>query len=127
MKKVMHEWQSLFEVAEADRMAMELLLASDAIPLAIACFHAQQAIEKYMKAVLRHHKITYPFVHDLEELRLLFVGNDVFVPLSHEQAINLNPFAVSQRYDLPAEYSLTRQELKEIVDLIANWCKKEIA
>lgn len=33
-----------------------------------ACFHAQQCIEKYLKAVLIHHAVPFPKVHDLETL-----------------------------------------------------------
>jgi HEPN domain-containing protein len=123
--KTATEWQGLFAVAEADRQAMELLLNSD-IPLAIACFHGQQAVEKYMKAVLRCHAVIYPFTHDLEELRGIFEDQKITLPLTELQAVTLNPFAVSQRYDLPPEYGLTRQELKEIVDLIAKWCEKSL-
>jgi HEPN domain-containing protein len=30
------------------------------------CFHAQQAAEKALKAVLRHRKIEFPLIHDNE-------------------------------------------------------------
>lgn len=32
------------------------------------CFHAQQAVEKAIKAVLLFYKIDFPFTHDLQEL-----------------------------------------------------------
>ena len=33
-----------------------------------SCFHAQQAVEKALKAVLLFKKIEFPLVHDIEEL-----------------------------------------------------------
>jgi len=33
-----------------------------------ACFHAQQAAEKYIKAYLTAHEIDFPFSHNLEKL-----------------------------------------------------------
>ena len=34
------------------------------------CFHAQQAVEKYLKAFLVHHNIDFPRTHDLDFLLL---------------------------------------------------------
>ena len=32
------------------------------------CFHAQQCIEKYLKAILTEHGVTFPKIHDLVKL-----------------------------------------------------------
>lgn len=34
----------------------------------MVCFHSQQAVEKTLKAFLRHHAQNIPFIHILEEL-----------------------------------------------------------
>jgi len=34
----------------------------------MVCFHSQQAVEKSLKAFLRHHNENIPFIHILEEL-----------------------------------------------------------
>ena len=34
------------------------------------CFHAQQAVEKYLKAFLIYHDIDFPRTHDLDYLLL---------------------------------------------------------
>jgi len=41
--------------------------SNDVLPEQV-CFHAQQAVEKAIKSVLLHNKITFPLVHDLEVL-----------------------------------------------------------
>ena len=68
------EW---IEKAENDYAAIQqLLLASN--PLHdIICFHAQQCIEKYLKAWLQEVNIRTPRTHNLEELL------DVIVPTLH--------------------------------------------
>ena len=63
MKRGVREW---VRKAEADyRVALrELCVLIDASPEAV-CFHAQQCVEKYLKAVLQEHGLSVPKVHDL--------------------------------------------------------------
>lgn len=63
------------------------------------CFHAEQAAEKYLKAILAIHEMDIPKTHDLEELQLLcdeFVLDADFSSLILEE---LSDYAVSVRYD----------------------------
>jgi len=39
-------------------------------PYDTACFHCQQAAEKYLKAVLAHHECVIPKTHDLKDIHL---------------------------------------------------------
>lgn len=116
------EWQMLFGRAEEDRKAISVLLGSD-VALSIICFHAQQAVEKYIKAVLSKKNIQFPFTHDLEELARLYDGHR---PVTNEQLEKLNPFAVKARYDIPPEINATREEVREIVEKMADWCRNII-
>jgi len=68
-------------------------------PYDTACFHAQQAAEKYLKAVLAFHGEIIPRTHDLEELQshcLAFINSGQFQELALEE---LSDYAVSVRYD----------------------------
>jgi len=59
------EWE---QKAEGDSAAAQWLQqAANPIHDAI-CFHAQQCIEKYLKAWLQEASIPFPRTHDLEEL-----------------------------------------------------------
>jgi HEPN domain-containing protein/predicted nucleotidyltransferase len=51
-----------------DLDAAELLAGSVDLPPRLACFHAQQAAEKALKAALVHDAIRFPKTHDLQEL-----------------------------------------------------------
>ena len=56
--------------AHADLRLVRLTLADDDADLAFrACFNAQQAAEKALKAALVLEQIEVPFIHDLLELR----------------------------------------------------------
>jgi len=55
--------------AEKDyRVAAHLLAANDAMTYDAVCFHAQQCVEKYLKASLVDHSLLVPKTHDLERL-----------------------------------------------------------
>jgi len=57
------EW---LKFASDDLRSAEVLLEEEIFN--IACFHTQQAVEKSLKAFLRHHEKTIPYIHILEEL-----------------------------------------------------------
>ncbi|MBI4570039.1 MAG: HEPN domain-containing protein [Planctomycetes bacterium] len=62
------------------------------------CFHAQQAAEKFLKAILVHHQVEFTKTHDLKEL-LRLVGT-VDAPLADSLASVrvLTPYAIQARY-----------------------------
>ncbi len=64
------EW---IEKAEGDYTTVELLLKSPISSKDVICFHAQQCIEKYLKAWLQEANIPAPRTHKLEELLNLIV------------------------------------------------------
>jgi HEPN domain-containing protein len=63
------------------------------------CFHAQQAAEKSVKAVLALHRVPYPFTHDLGMLIGLGAKLRADVLEFEETAENLMEYAVRARYD----------------------------
>jgi HEPN domain-containing protein len=68
--------------AEADWSAsVHLLTTGDCLLLGIACFHAQQCVEKYIKAKLAESGVDPPKTHSIQALRVLLPGTTTF-PLS---------------------------------------------
>ena len=68
-------------------------------PYDTACFHAQQAVEKYLKGLLAFAGLPIPRTHNLEELeRLCSVPNAALV-LTGIDLTELTPYAVQMRYD----------------------------
>jgi HEPN domain-containing protein len=58
----------MLRLADRDIAALTVLCRSEEVHLSILCFHAQQAIEKCLKAVLLCHRIEFRRTHDLQLL-----------------------------------------------------------
>jgi HEPN domain-containing protein len=92
------------------------------------CFHAQQAAEKAIKALLIKLDVNFPYVHDLAELLTLVEKAGQAVPESVRQAERLNKFAVFTRYPGIAP-SIKEKEYRETVETAArvvNWAENII-
>jgi HEPN domain-containing protein len=74
-------------------------------PTDTVCFHAQQCVEKYLKAVLVLEGIDFPKTHDLETL-LSLVPAASRPDLSNEEEARLTEYATSARYPGWEEISL---------------------
>jgi hypothetical protein len=61
-------------------------------------FHAQQAVEKALKAWCAHRGITYPLTHDLSELLSLLREDGCDVD-AFDDVLRFNSFAVLFRYE----------------------------
>jgi HEPN domain-containing protein len=86
--------------AEADRRTAQFCLAlsrKEEDQAEIACFHTQQCIEKYLKAILANIGKNPPKIHDLEALaELVSAAAKVTLPLDDLEL--LNAYAVNIRY-----------------------------
>jgi len=72
------------------------------------CFHAQQTVEKCLKAILVDRKIEFPRVHNIAYLfRLL--PSDVDLPSAAMEAMGLTTYAVMTRY--PGDYEEITPEM----------------
>jgi HEPN domain-containing protein len=64
-----------------------------------ACYHAQQAAEKSLKALLMRETGTFPKTHDVSRLvDAVRVSQPTFPELTLESAV-LNEYAVDMRYE----------------------------
>lgn len=77
-----------------------------------AGLHAQQSIEKYLKALLQLHNLPFQKTHDLLALMELCLPIMPELELYRELFAYLNPFAVTFRY--PGEF-VTKRQAKEAV------------
>ena len=84
--------------AESDLANVRMCLAAEQA-LDTACFHAQQAAEKFIKAYLTAHDIDFPFVHNLEKLVELCAQGDPSFLSMKTVSQELTPYAVELRYD----------------------------
>ena len=81
------------------------------VPLELLCFHAQQAAEKALKAVLLSLDVVPPRTHDIGAL-LELVEARLLVPPALRAAAALSDYAVVMRY--PGEHEpVVRADLHE--------------
>jgi HEPN domain-containing protein len=88
--------------AENDlKNASHTLKMTRGCPTDTVCFHAQQCVEKYLKAYLVFKGIDFPGTYDIERLVSLLPEN-IWLRLSIEQQRRLTSYAAATRY--PSEY-----------------------
>lgn len=75
MKDRVELTRSWLRKARSDMAAVEVLIGAGSFDA--ACFHAQQAAEKSLKALLIHFGIAFPFTHNLSKLVELAAGGRV--------------------------------------------------
>jgi HEPN domain-containing protein len=104
------------EKADQDLAAAEILLKSDCRLPAVIAFHSQQAVEKYLKALLVRYQIHFPKTHDIGVLLSLISTIEPGVASSLDGTVALNPFGVEVRY--PGDgLELLPGEEEEIVEM----------
>lgn len=88
--------------AENDlKTASHTLKIDRGCPTDTVCFHAQQCVEKYLKAFLVGKGIDFPKTHDIEHLVSL-LPESIWLRLSIEEQRRLTAYATVTRY--PGEY-----------------------
>ncbi len=96
MNETVQEWVAK---AEDDWRVAQRELAADPHPsFDAACFHAQQCVEKLMKAVLIHRQVLVPRTHDLVALSRLLQPLESAWRWDDAELEELNRGAVAYRY-----------------------------
>ncbi len=116
----------LLRLARDDEFAAQALLPVKGATDAIVGFHAQQAVEKSVKAVLASSNVEFPYTHDLNGLTELCERNGIDVPAELAEIDQLTPYGVQLRYgaNLPSELDRD-QALRWAADAIA-WAQSVI-
>ncbi len=84
----------------------------------IACFHAQQACEKYIKAYLIWLDIEYPKTHAIEKLIELASEKDAEILCLREKGAEVTDYAINTRYPEFEEPLL--EDAKKAVEIAAQ-------
>jgi HEPN domain-containing protein len=88
----------LIERADADLLIVDQLLDVDSPVWMGVAFHAQQAAEKYLKALLVAHWRKPPRTHALGELVVLLHNAGCSLPDLSDECETLEPYGVDVRY-----------------------------
>ncbi len=118
--QVVWEWISK---AESDlKNAVHTLKLGPKCPTDTVCFHAQQCVEKYLKALLVLNRIDFPKTHDIKVLLALLPASTT-PALTVEEQERLTAYATGPRY--PGWPEIRLEEAKRAVAL-ARRCRKQI-
>ena len=121
MTASLDEARRFLSLASDDLAAFRTLAATPHIREAIAIFHAQQTIEKCLKAVLFANEVEFRRTHDLYELADRIEQASIALPHNAEELGLLNPYAVEFRYGDQAIPLITREEAEALAQDILEW------
>lgn len=116
----------LLDAARKDEAACKLLAASADMADSIIGFHAQQAAEKAIKAVLSSKGVEFRRTHDLIALLDLLQDNALPAPPHSDWLDELNPYAVEARYGTIEPDGLDRQHVLAVVAAVLNWAQPQV-
>lgn len=110
VNKIVRQW---IEHAEEDlRLAKHAFKLSSACPYKLVAFHAQQCVEKYLKAFLAFKNVDFPYTHNISLLlELCSPYTDWARDL--QEAEDLTSFAVTARY--PGKDRVTKKDALQAV------------
>ena len=92
------------------------------------CFHAQQAVEKAIKAVLLARQVDFPLTHDLEVLMDIGQKAGIEIPKDLLEIDTLTPYAVETRYPGYLE-AISEEDVTEAIELAENflaWARDQL-
>jgi len=113
IRKKVRLWAAL---ADDDlRVAQHTLDIADQCPYRLVAYHAQQCVEKYLKAYLVFSSVDFPFTHNITRLLELCAASSDWAE-DITDAEELTPFAIAARY--PGEDEpVTRSEAQRAIEV----------
>lgn len=127
MTPYIEEAQLMLRLAESDLEAFRILSRHPGAPLAPTCFHAQQCVEKALKAALMTKQVYFRRTHDLEEIVNLLIHANIIPPFGVEDYGRLSPFAVELRYGDHVIPQLDLAEAGHLAGQTLSWAGELVA
>lgn len=116
----------LLAAAMRDRVTYRILRQNPDSPVETTLFHAQQALEKLLKAVLVARGKVFPRTHDLYQLHDLARQSGLVVPVTGDLLVRLAPYAVEFRYLGVSAPEVSFDEADVALETISAWCEREM-
>ena len=121
--------QAWLEQAQSDlNLAKVARNLEDVLPEQ-AAFHAQQCVEKAIKAVLISRNTYFPPTHDIQALVDICQNAAIQFPDEASESADLTPYAVGGRY-LELEEPLSESDLEHGIELatkVLAWAKSMVS
>jgi HEPN domain-containing protein len=126
MTPQLEEALRLLRLARRDQEVFLIVAAAGGNTHAAAGFHAQQAVEKTLKALLCASDLDYPRTHDLESLACRLDGSPFALPFAPARLRPLTPYAVDLRYDDEVVSLMSETEMRTIVADLLDYASEKL-
>lgn len=114
--------------ASDDATAMRELAGNVEISDEIVGFHAQQAVEKWLKAVMAIRELPQSRTHDIDRLVEILIGDGVELPIGRSRLNELTQYAVPLRYeDLLDAEPLDRDAAVALTGEVGEWAAAQLS
>ncbi|MFH1098098.1 MAG: HEPN domain-containing protein [Candidatus Desantisbacteria bacterium] len=115
-KEVLRKVRQWLTCADEDLCLAQCgLTLMSSCPYRLIAYHAQQCVEKYLKAYLVHRKVDFPYTHNISRLLELCVEL-VSWPETIQEAKRLTSYAITTRYPGEDE-EVTKEEAEQAIHL----------
>jgi len=104
-----------FAKAESDLRAAEIVIEREELLSDIACYHAQQCAEKYLKGYLVSRGAPFKRVHELAYLIRLCTGCDKEFRTLTVHAVELQDYASDVRYPMEDDSAPSMDDAREAI------------
>ena len=115
--------RELLARARDDLAAAQALRSAGEVSDAIVAFHAQQAVEKALKAALAAAGKDFPFTHNLAVLLQLCEDAELNPPAALTDADLLTPYAAQLRYGAVMAATISRERALEFAKEATHWAE----
>ncbi len=115
--------EQLLRRANTDAAGARAMLPIDEVADVLVCFHAQQAVEKALKAVLAARGVEFPFIHDISGLTQLCTEAGAPPPDDLGGADLLTPYAAGLRYDDDTVHAVERETASSWATAAVQWAQ----
>lgn len=116
----------LLSLAREDLAAAEALDRAERVSDAPVGFHAQQAVEKALKAAIASRDQDFPFTHDIGLLMQLCEDAGLELPADLSEADRLTPYAAAIRYGLGDPRAVPTSDALRWAALAIEWADAEL-
>jgi HEPN domain-containing protein len=116
----------LLSLAREDLAAAEALDGAERVSDAPVGFHAQQAVEKALKAAIAGRDQDFPFTHDIGLLMQLCQDAGLELPVDVVEADRLTPYAAAIRYGLGDPRAVPTSDALRWAALAIEWADAQL-
>ncbi len=110
------QWLSFAD--EDLQLARHALTLLSSAPYRLIAYHAQQCVEKHLKAYLVFHNVDFPYTHNIARLLELCAEKATW-PDTVRDSEELTPFAITTRYPGEDE-EVTKEEALHAIDIASD-------